>query len=136
MQLSQEQQQYITDELNREDLIELSEKEDNTLCTILNKRFPRADVFIVRGVDQFDGTRYIKGAYFDREKAVKDKEDAEAHPNGSSPEISDYYFLLEGTFRDLQNWKIDDTQTGLPLDNLDYYSVLSKLEESLRQPVS
>jgi len=106
-------------------------KRNEDLGEILLDEYPDIDIFIVRGHDIFEDSKYIYQACFTKEEAIVKKVIAESFPNGDSEGISDRFYILKGTFRDLENRKIVDPETGIPLDDVDKDRILSCLSENL-----
>ncbi len=122
MQLTQEQINYIAWQI---------QNEKKPIATILSQEFPRADIFIVRGNDQFSDEFYTKAASFSEASATLEMDLAISTPNGTDKDISDKFYLLETDYETLEQNGTYDKLASRVLDEIDRSMVYFRLEEDL-----
>ena len=84
--------------------------------------FPNNTIAIIRGYNYKENEAYTNGAFFDEE--VAEAEINEIIAKGPKP---NRYHIVTGTISDLEQGKITDEFSGMPLNELDITVVYEKL---------
>ena len=113
-------------------------QEKKELTDIFRQEYSEAEIFIIRGHDRFEDSRYNYRVVFSESEASVEKLLADTFLNGDGDEydprrLADRFYFITTTFRELDQGLTIDQETNKSLDDIDkemlYFLLISYFKE-------